>query len=78
ERRAEALAALDLARKKADAARWKSAYSLHFYVFDGQDLSVLRDAVERHLLAPHPDPALFAEMGHLVRLFPPESLLADA
>ena len=50
--------------------------SLHFYVFDGFDLTVLKKLVERHLFGA--EPALLAELYTLVRLFPPESVLPDA
>lgn len=73
----EAKEATKLAQRKADAARWHAAKSLHFYVYDTQDLSILRETLERQLFG-DPPPELFAEMRHLVRLFPPESLLADA
>lgn len=49
---------------------------LHFYVYDGFDLTVLKRLVERHLFAGEPE--LMAELFALVRLFPPESVLPDA
>ncbi len=71
-----ATAALKEAR---NAARWdnrRRQKSLHFYVFDGFDLTVLKKLVERHLFGA--EPALLAELYTLVRLFPPESVLPDA
>ncbi|MBV8856255.1 MAG: AAA family ATPase [Acidobacteria bacterium] len=67
--------------KKAQSdARWelkKRTRSLHFYVYDTIDLFVLRSLVERHLFTGE-RPELLAEITHLLRLFPPPSVMQDA
>jgi len=68
------------ALKDAQSAAWRDTRrrqkSLHFYVYDGFDLTVLKKLVERHLFGAEPE--LLAELYTLVRLFPPESVLPDA
>jgi hypothetical protein len=68
----------DLRRAERDAnwERYIEQDTLHFYVYDGLDLLVLKSLVERHLFDPDPD--LLGEIRTLVRLFPPESVLPDA
>ncbi len=72
--------AAEKAMKEAQSAAWrdnrKRQKTLHFYVFDGFDLTVLKKLVERHLFGAAPE--LLAELYTLVRLFPPESVLPDA
>jgi hypothetical protein len=68
--------ALKVAQQTARRDNRRRQQSLHFYVFDGFDLTVLKKLVERHLFGA--DPALLAELYTLVRLFPPESILPDA
>ncbi|HOU41735.1 MAG TPA: AAA domain-containing protein, partial [Promineifilum sp.] len=82
--RRDALQAAEKETKRAlqDAereARYQNArrqQRLHFYAFDGFDLTVLKRLVERHLFTT--DAALRAELHTLVRLFPPESVMPDA
>ena len=72
--------AAEKALKEAQGVAWrdnrKRQKTLHFYVFDGFDLTVLKKLVERHLFGAAPE--LLAELYTLVRLFPPESVLPDA
>ena len=72
----EAKDALGRAEKQARWQNHRRQKRLHFYVYDGFDLSVLKRLVERHLF--DRDPALLAQLFILVRLFPPESVLPDA
>ena len=69
-----------LALKEAESTAWRESRQrqkrLHFYVYDGLDLTVLKRLVERHLFAG--DSELMSELFTLVRLFPPESVLPDA
>jgi hypothetical protein len=70
----------DKALKAAEREAWyqnrRRQKRLHFYVYDGFDLTVLKHLVERHLFAGEPE--LMGELFTLVRLFPPESVLPDA
>lgn len=68
--------ALKAAEQEARYQNGRRQQRLHFYVFDGFDLTVLKRLVERHLFTS--DPALLAELYTLVRLFPPESVMPDA
>lgn len=78
---AEAVKQAKAARRKAQGdARWemkRRTRSLHFYVYDTIDLLVLRGLVERHLFTEE-TPELLAEVTHLLRLFPPPSVMQDA
>ena len=82
--RREALAAVEKAAKDAHKQAGNDAWRqnrrrqkrLHFYVYDGFDLTVLKRLVERHLFSATPE--LAAELAILIRLFPPESVLPDA
>ncbi|HEX8338099.1 MAG TPA: AAA domain-containing protein, partial [Pyrinomonadaceae bacterium] len=67
-------------KKAYGDARWelrKRMRSLHFYAYDTHDLNALRSLVERHLFTEDP-PGLLAEITHLLRLFPPPSVMQDA
>lgn len=64
------------AERNANWDLYRRQITLHFYVYDGLDLTVLKSLIERHLF--DPDPALLDEIRFLVRLFPPESILPDA
>lgn len=79
-RLAAAVKAAEAAHKQAGTDAWREnrrrQRRLHFYVYDGFDLTVLKRLVERHLF--DPDPELLGEIFTLVRLFPPESVLPDA
>jgi len=55
----------------------KQQRRLHFYVYDSLDLHVLRGLVERHVFDEEPA-ELLEQVSHLVRLFPPASVLQDA
>jgi hypothetical protein len=74
--------AKDTLKKARGDARWemkRRTRSLHFYVYDTIDLFVLRSLVERHLFAEGGEPPeLLAEITHLLRLFPPPSVMQDA
>jgi len=72
----EAKLALREAESTAKRENRRRQKRLHFYVYDGLDLTVLKRLVERHLFAG--DPELMSELFTLVRLFPPESVLPDA
>lgn len=77
EARDDASKALKAAEKEARWQVYTKAKKLHFYIYDPLDLNVLKQAIERHLFdSAHPD--LLAEITHLVRLFPPESVLPDS
>jgi hypothetical protein len=65
------------ARRDAAWELRKQQRSLHFYVYDGIDLFFLRGLVERHLFADEPA-GLLTEVTHLLRLFPPSSVMQDA
>ncbi len=69
--------ALKEAVRAASKEIGKARRSLHFYIYDSLDLSALKRCVERHLSDAH-TPGLTTELAHLVRLFPPESVLKDA
>ncbi|MDT5261707.1 MAG: replication ATP-dependent helicase/nuclease Dna2 [Acidobacteriota bacterium] len=73
----QAKAAHKQARRDAAWELRKQQRSLHFYVYDGLDLFVLRGLVERHLFAEEPA-ELLTEVTHLLRLFPPSSVMQDA
>jgi hypothetical protein len=77
ERGKESKAALKQARRDAEWELRKQQRSLHFYVYDSIDLFVLRGLIERHLFVEEP-PELLAEITHLLRLFPPASVMQDA
>jgi DNA replication ATP-dependent helicase Dna2 len=67
-------------KKAFGDARWelrKRTRTLHFYVYDTHDLNALRSLVERHLFTEEP-PGLLAEITHLLRLFPPPTVMQDA
>jgi hypothetical protein len=69
--------ALKQTRKDAAWELRKQQRSLHFYVYDSLDLFVLRSLVERHLFVEE-SAELLAEVTHLLRLFPPSSVMQDA
>jgi hypothetical protein len=77
ERVKQAQAALKQARKDAQWEVKKQQRTLHFYVYDTIDLFILRSLIERHLFVEEP-PELLAEITHLLRLFPPSSVMQDA
>lgn len=77
ERAKQAQVALKQARKDAQWELKKQQRSLHFYVYDTIDLFVLRSLIERHLFTEEP-PELLTEITHLLRLFPPSSVMQDA
>lgn len=77
ERQKAAKAAHKAAVKDAQWELRKRQRSLHFYVYDSIDLFVLRGLVERHLFAEEPA-GLLDEVTHLLRLFPPSSVMQDA
>ncbi|HEV2800685.1 MAG TPA: AAA domain-containing protein [Pyrinomonadaceae bacterium] len=77
ERERQAKAAVKEARREAWWELRKQTRSLHFYVYDTIDLFVLRTLVERHLFTEDP-PGLLAEITHLLRLFPPPTVMQDA
>ncbi|PYS80602.1 MAG: hypothetical protein DMF67_19865 [Acidobacteria bacterium] len=77
ERAKQAKDALRRARKEAAWELRKQQRSLHFYVYDSTDLFALRSLVERHLFDEKP-PELLTEITHLLRLFPPTSVMQDA
>jgi hypothetical protein len=77
ERVKQSKAALKQAQRDAAWELRKQQRRLHFYVYDTVDLHVLRSVVERHVF--DEEPAELAEqVSHLVRLFPPSSILQDA
>jgi hypothetical protein len=69
--------ALKQARKDAQWELRKQQRSLHFYVYDSIDLFVLRSLIERHLFDEE-SAELLTEITHLLRLFPPSSVMQDA
>lgn len=73
----QAQALLKQARKDAAWELRKQQRRLHFYVYDTIDLFVLRSLIERHLFVEEPA-ELLAEITHLLRLFPPSSVMQDA
>jgi hypothetical protein len=77
ERLKQAKAAHKQARKDAAWELRKQQRSLHFYVYDSLDLLVLRSLVERRLFVEEPA-ELLTEVTHLLRLFPPSSVMQDA
>jgi hypothetical protein len=77
ERAKQAKAMHKQARKDAAWELRKQQRSLHFYVYDSIDLFVLRSLIERHLFIEEPA-ELLTEITHLLRLFPPSSVMQDA
>ena len=77
ERLKQAKVAHKQARRDAAWELRKQQRSLHFYVYDGIDLFFLRGLVERHLFIAEPA-ELLTEVTHLLRLFPPSSVMQDA
>jgi hypothetical protein len=77
ERAKQAKAALKQAQRDAAWELRKQQRRLHFYVYDALDLHVLRGVVERHVFDEEPA-ELIEQVSHLVRLFPPSSILQDA
>jgi len=69
--------ALKDAQKQAGWELRRRQKRLHFYSYDPLDVATLKSLIERHLFASEP-PELLTELGNLVRLFPPESVLPDA
>ncbi|GAB3500983.1 hypothetical protein GCM10027341_27110 [Spirosoma knui] len=65
------------AKREASSQRWRLFKRLHIYVYDSLDLLVLKECLERHLLADEPV-GLLDEVRRLIRIFPPESVLPDA
>jgi AAA domain/PD-(D/E)XK nuclease superfamily len=77
ERAKHAKAALKQAQREAAWELRKQQRRLHFYVYDAVDLHVLRSVVERHVFDEEPA-EMVEQVSHLVRLFPPSSILQDA
>jgi uncharacterized protein (DUF433 family) len=77
ERAKLAKAALKQAQRDAAWELRKQQRRLHFYVYDTVDLHVLRSVVERHVFDEEPA-EMIEQVSHLVRLFPPSSILQDA
>jgi len=73
----QANAALKQAQREGAWELKKQQRRLHFYVYDSLDLHVLRSLVERHVFDEEPA-ELLEQVAHLVRLFPPSSVLQDA
>jgi len=55
----------------------KQQKKLHIYVYDSYDMTVIRSLIERHLFSNDVSPELLREMGNLLRIFPPSSVLPD-
>jgi hypothetical protein len=77
ERAKQSKAALRQAERDAQWELRKQQRRLHFYVYDSLDLHVLRGVIERHVFNEE-RPELIEQVAHLVRLFPPSSVLQDA
>ena len=77
ERAKHAKAALKQAQRDAAWELRKQQRRLHFYVYDTVDLHVLRSVVERHVFDEEPA-EMIEQVSHLVRPFPPSSILQDA
>lgn len=77
ERAKQSKAALKQAQRDAQWELKKQQRRLHFYVYDTVDLHVLRSVIERHVFDEEPT-ELAQQVSHLVRLFPPSSILQDA
>lgn len=77
ERAKQSKAALKQAQRDAAWELRKQQRRLHFYVYDAVDLHVLRSVVERHVFDEEPA-EMVEQVSHLVRLFPPSSILQDA
>jgi uncharacterized protein YdcH (DUF465 family) len=77
ERVKQSKAALKQAQREAAWELRKQQRRLHFYVYDTVDLHVLRSVVERHVFDEEPT-EMIEQVSHLVRLFPPSSILQDA
>jgi hypothetical protein len=72
------------AKESVRQAQWqagkelrKKLRRLHFYVYDSIDLTILRGLVERHVFS-EDSPELLEQITHLIRIFPPSSVLKDA
>jgi hypothetical protein len=77
ERAKQSKAALKQAQRDAAWELRKQQRRLHFYVYDTIDLHVLRSVIERHVFDEEPA-EMIEQVSHLVRLFPPSSILQDA
>jgi hypothetical protein len=77
ERAKQSKAALKQAQRDAAWELRKQQRRLHFYVYDTVDLHVLRSVIERHVFDEEPA-EMIEQISHLVRLFPPSSILQDA
>lgn len=77
ERVKQSKAALKQAQREAAWELRKQQRRLHFYVYDTVDLHVLRSVIERHVFDEEPA-EMVEQVSHLVRLFPPSSILQDA
>ena len=77
ERAKQSKAALKQAQRDAAWELRKQQRRLHFYVYDTVDLHVLRSVIERHVFDEEPA-EMIEQVSHLVRLFPPSSILQDA
>ncbi|MBO0932543.1 bifunctional RecB family nuclease/DEAD/DEAH box helicase [Fibrella aquatilis] len=64
------------AKREASSQRWKLSKKLHIYVYDGLELLILKDCLERHLLSDEPT-GLLDEVRRLIRIFPPASVLPN-
>jgi hypothetical protein len=77
ERVKQSKAALKQAQRDAQWELRKQQRRLHLYVYDTVDLHVLRSVIERHVFDEEPA-EMIEQVSHLVRLFPPSSILQDA
>jgi predicted RecB family nuclease len=73
----EAQTQLRQTQQGIERERRRAQKRLHFYIYDTLDMLALRGLLERHIFDTE-SPALLAELGNLVRLFPPESVLPNA
>jgi hypothetical protein len=77
ERVKQAKEAVKQAQRQAGIELRKKQRRLHFYVYDSIDLTILRGLLERHVFS-EDSPELLEQITHLVRIFPPSSVLRDA
>lgn len=74
----EAKTEMDTAWRAAERVRRPKRLSVQFYAYDPLDLTILREAVERHLFADETAAERFALLRDVARLVPPSSMLPSA
>ena len=74
----EAKQEMDAAWRAAERVRRPQRLSVQFYAYDPLDLTILREAIERHLFAEDTSAERFVLLRDVARLVPPASMLPSA